>query len=268
MNPRTLNGFPPELAQALDAGLLAFRPDGAPDFGGLETDVRLAEHLRSLSRVYGASLHDLRTPLHTIVLYLELLRQRGGEGPEPDREIRHTRYLDVIGSEVQRLERMLDTIVGQVRMSGDSVEAFDLRGSLEDLHAFLEPYWRRLRVQARLSVPDEPVVVRVSREAVKHALLGIALNATDPLSPGGDLSLAVAAGRRAVVSVVGRPASAPPEPPEISLLARPQAPESLDRSFQVAGRIIERQNGSVRRRSDAAQGTTVEIELPLATERD
>lgn len=57
----------------------------------LETDVRLATHLRALSRVSIATAHDVRTPLHTMVLYLELLRNTLAEAPAPDRQTRQER---------------------------------------------------------------------------------------------------------------------------------------------------------------------------------
>src|SRR5712691_160684 len=82
----------------------------------LETDVRLATHLRALSRVSIATAHDVRTPLHTMVLYIELLRGTLAEGPGPDRQERQMRYLEVVSSELGRLETMLDNLIGQMRL--------------------------------------------------------------------------------------------------------------------------------------------------------
>src|SRR5438105_3392104 len=104
-------------------------PDKAMDdetLRSLETDVRLAMHLRALARVSVATAHDVRTPLHTMVLYLELLRNTLAEAPGPDRRGRQERYLEVVASELQRLETMLDNLLGQMRLGEERVQRLDL----------------------------------------------------------------------------------------------------------------------------------------------
>src|SRR6185437_15228046 len=79
----------------------------------LETEVRLATHLRALSLVSFATAHDIRTPLHTIILYLELLRNTLAETPEGERVTRQSRYVEVLASELGHLEIMLEQLIGQ-----------------------------------------------------------------------------------------------------------------------------------------------------------
>ena len=135
----------------------------------LESDQRLAAHMRALSRLAPATAHDMRTPLHTVVLYLELLRNTLAEPSGGDVKERQGRYVEVIGSELQRLEGMLDSILNQLRVTEDSAERFDLVETVRDLGVLLEPYCRRGRVELRRASPDGPVLVVSRTHSPKYA---------------------------------------------------------------------------------------------------
>src|SRR2546422_7711213 len=135
-HPRSLRLELSPVGEGGSEGFLAVVTDD-DTMRALETDVRLAAHLRGLSRVSHATAHDIRTPLHTVVLYLELLRNTLGEAPEVDARARQERYVDVIGSEILRLEKMMETLLSQTRVSEDTMERFDLSETVRDLNAFL-----------------------------------------------------------------------------------------------------------------------------------
>jgi signal transduction histidine kinase len=261
--PRSLRLELNRVGDTESEGFLAVVTDEAT-MRALETDLRLAAHLRGLSRVSLAAAHDIRTPLHTVVLYLELLRNTLAEGPEADVRVRQERYVEVIGSEVQRLEKMMETLLSQARVSEDTIERFDLWETLRDLNAFLEPYCRRARVQVHFTAPEEPVLVEAGKDAVRHALMHILINAIDALPKEGEMGLELsAANGRAVVTLTG----AAPIAPEIldSSKGVPPAHRALgaDRGLYAARRLMERHGGSINVRSGAQSATTLEIQLPL-----
>src|SRR5258706_10185037 len=155
------------------------RPEGPPHVmtdedtsRALESDQRLAAHLRALSRLAPTTAHDMRTPLHTVVLYLELLRNTLGEPAGGDVKERQGRYVEVIGSELQRLEGMLDSILDQLRVTEDSAERFDLAETVRDLGILLDRYCRPGRVELRRA-SDGPVHVQGNKDSLKQALLHI-----------------------------------------------------------------------------------------------
>ncbi|TMQ60218.1 MAG: HAMP domain-containing histidine kinase [Candidatus Eisenbacteria bacterium] len=233
----------------------------------LEADLRLAAHLRALSRVSAVTAHDIRTPLHTVILYLELLRNTIEGKSKDDASLRQERYVEVIGSEIRRLERMLDGLLGQTRVTEDSRERFDLADTARDLHSFLDPYCRRSRVQVLLSLPEAPVVVDGNRDSIKHALIHILLTALEGLPDGGELGISLAAGRgKALFTLTG---AAPGAQPAIldSSGGPPQPGRALgvERGLYAARRAVERHGGSIKVRSRGRRGPAgLEIQLPLA----
>jgi signal transduction histidine kinase len=234
----------------------------------LETDLRLAAHLRALSRVSVATAHDIRTPLHTMVLYLELLRRTIADKSGPDTSVRQERYLDVIGSEIQRLEQMVVCLLGQTRVAEETSERFDLVGAARDIHGFLDPYCRRAKVRVSLTLPDTTVLVEGNRDSIQQALIHIFMTIVEAFPDGGDIGMSVAAGRgKAVFLITG----AGPGMPAAILDGSSGAPPTnrafgAERGLYVARRVVERHGGSIKVRSGGRPGTgaSLEIQLPLA----
>ncbi len=236
----------------------------------LETDLRLANHLRALSRVSLATSHDIRTPLHTVVLYLELLRNSLTDAPGEENKARQARFVEVIGSELSRLEGMLEKLLSQTRITEDKVERFDLAETTQDLHVFLEPYRRKTRVEARLTAPEEPVVVEGNRDSIRHALVHIMIKAVEGTPEGGELDIKVAsADGRATIVITGAGAGFPPHIFDGSRKEVPMASAlGAERGLHIARRSLERHGGTIRLRSGAPSAATLEIHLPLAAAED
>jgi signal transduction histidine kinase len=236
----------------------------------LETDLRLATHLRGLSRVSLATSHDIRTPLHTVVLYLELLRSTlSGKSPgksEANTPERQEQYVDVIASEVQRLERMLETLLSQTRLAEATTERFDLLETIRDLLAFLEPHCRRTRVQFLLKPADSPVVIEGNKDSLRHALLHILITSTEGCPAGSEMDLSVAAAdAKAAVVLRGVGPGLSAEVLDGSGGTPPtQRAFGPERGLYVARRVVERHGGSIKVRSGAKGAPTLEIRLPLA----
>ena len=55
-------------------------------------------------------VHDLRNPLAAVMLYLQLLKRKGGVSPE------HIRYLDMATSEAQKMSSFLDDMLMLAKM--------------------------------------------------------------------------------------------------------------------------------------------------------
>jgi signal transduction histidine kinase len=250
-----------------DKSLLGFLADGADEDArrALETELLLAAHLRALSRVSLATGHDIRTPLHTMVLYLELLRNTLAEPPGPDRQARQERYVNVVGSEIQNLEAMLDHLLSQTRLTEDRIERFDLVETVRDLHDFLEPHRRRTRIEFPWRPAGERVAIEGHRGEIRHALVAILIAAIEATPAGGELALGVAAADgRGVIALSG--AAGPLQ--GVLDGTREDFPKQRafgpERDLHVARRVVERHGGTLQVRLDASRVATLEIQLPLA----
>ncbi|HXF58526.1 MAG TPA: HAMP domain-containing sensor histidine kinase [Candidatus Saccharimonadales bacterium] len=231
----------------------------------LETEVRLATHLRGLSLVSFATAHDIRTPLHTIILYLELLRNTLAEAPEGERVTRQSRYVEVLASELQRLEVMLEQLILQTRLGPDKPERVDLVETVGELLEFLQPQGRKSHIEIAWEPAENPVFVQAGRESIRHALFHLLVTALEAGSEGEELRVGVVAREGSAVVTLAGPASL--ESYFRDGLGKEDAASKLlgsERGLHVARLVVERHRGTIEVRSGASRPTILEIQLPLA----
>ena len=85
-----------------------------------------------------AWLHEVRNPLSTIRLNLDLLAEDFDE-PENTRDRRVRQKLDRIRAESLRLESILENFLRFLRVKELRIEPADLNAVIDDVREFLEP---------------------------------------------------------------------------------------------------------------------------------
>jgi signal transduction histidine kinase len=234
----------------------------------IETDLRMAAQLRALTRVYRGVAHDLRAPLNAMVLNLELLR-RSLDPATPrreDLEAKQQRWVDVIDQEIQRLHRALDVLLAQAAPPEEKAEAFDLRGVLAEIEALLSPQARQQKVTVCVQVPEEPVTVVAHRDQIKQSALNIAINALEVMPEVGTLTMTLRRdGDDARMSISDTGPGIPPELRDrIFDMHFTTKQSGTGIGLYVARSMFETQGGTLRVSSSGPEGTTFELQLPLA----
>ncbi|HZE19808.1 MAG TPA: hypothetical protein VE402_06780 [Candidatus Angelobacter sp.] len=229
----------------------------------LETDLLLATHLRVLSRVARASDHDLRSPLHTMTLYLELLKKLV-EAPEHERIARQMKHIEVLESEVQNLELMLTYFFPQMSVESKGPERLDLVEVVHGILEFLEPYRRSVHVDMVWEPPPEPVRVTATKDSIRHALVYLLVSALDAAAqkhPEQDLQeLRVQVLARDGLAILV--ATAPPGW-SASIRGFDQEKPVKERGLEVTRRALQREHATLVVRSGASRPTILEIQMPL-----
>jgi signal transduction histidine kinase len=176
----------------------------------LESDLRAAAQMRSLTQIAPAVAHDLRAPINAMVLNLEVLKETlapppgslpgnpahpaagpphpvaSPYGPHPgpaqrlgsagrDPHDRQQRYLAVLREELARLHQSLELFLAHVSPRGERQETLDWRGPAQDLAALLRPSARKQQAQIELLLPDAAVPIVVQRYLLRQALLHFGL---------------------------------------------------------------------------------------------
>lgn len=174
----------------------------------LETDLVLASQMRSLVHVYRVMAHDLKAPLNSMQLTLELLadsmaEEEGAGAPMPSgsRE-RRRRHMAILREEMARLNRILQCTFDQKEPLGKVPHAFDLRELVREIARLLMPQARRQRVEVDLQLPGAEVKVSGYRDRLKQALLNVALHGLEAMPGGGRLGLRLAMQDAAIVTIV------------------------------------------------------------------
>ncbi|MGH7320869.1 MAG: ATP-binding protein, partial [Candidatus Rokuibacteriota bacterium] len=157
------------------------------DLGSLRTLQSLVSYsakLTALGRLTSGVAHEVKNPLNAMMIHLELIKERLSGSPEDVRQ-----SLEIIGSEIRRLDRVLQGFLKFVRPQELVLKSIDLNALLHDLVALLEPEWQPPGVQFRLECdPGLPRIV-ADDEMLRQAFLNILQNACQAMPTGGTVTL-------------------------------------------------------------------------------
>jgi signal transduction histidine kinase len=165
--------------------LLLLRDGGAAESAAY--DQRLASQMHTLSRLYRAMAHDLRGPLNTMVVNLELLADAvspGATGPQVERL---PRYVRVMRDETHRLTRYLNAFLAGVAPPVYAERDVDLAREVPDVVEFVGAQARRQDVALDVDLPDGELRVHGSAEDLRQALLALLTHVLEQVPKGATL---------------------------------------------------------------------------------
>jgi signal transduction histidine kinase len=244
------------------SGVIAYIAYGR--YERLQRRARQAERLAELGTLTGGLAHEIKNPLSTVQLNLQLLRE--------DLDPHHPGYgrlvsrLNTVQKEVSRLRDILEDFMRYAGKLELDRKRIDLGNLLEELVDFYSPQAQVHRVQLRLRKPDRPLVAPVDERLLKQALLNLMINAVQAMPEGGGEVLLSAANHdgRAVLEVTDTARGMPPE-----ALARifqayySTKPGGTGLGLAIAKRVADEHGGHISATSEQGKGSMFRIELPL-----
>jgi PAS domain S-box-containing protein len=227
----------------------------------IEDEIELSRRLAAIGRLTSGVAHEVKNPLNAIVVHLEVLRQKMKE-IDPDTR----RHVDVIGSEIQRLDRVVQTLVDFTRPVELRLSEMDLRKVVEDVVVLASPAAERHQVVIEREISQELLPVRVDADLVKQAVLNIVLNGVQAMPEGGTLRIAAKReGDGAVIMVRDQGAGIPENiRDKVFNLYFTTKSGGSGIGLAMAYRVVQLHHGSVEFTSIMEHGTTFYLRFPLA----
>lgn len=230
----------------------------------IEDEIELSRRLSAIGRLTSGVAHEVKNPINAIVVHLEVLRQKL-EQVDPDTR----RHMDVIGSEIQRLDRVVQTLVDFTRPLELHLEEMDLRRVLDDVVSLAEPEAQLHGVSIERQLPDEPLHVNVDIDLVKQALVNVVLNGVQAMPNGGTLSVSARRSEDAVLAEIrDQGAGIPPDiRDKIFNLYFTTKKAGTGIGLARTYRIMQLHHGSVEFDSAEGAGTTFRLRFPPVNTR-
>lgn len=227
----------------------------------IEDEIELSRRLAAIGRLTSGVAHEVKNPINAIVVHLEVLRQKMKE-IDPDTR----RHVDVIGSEIQRLDRVVQTLVDFTRPVELRLNDMDLRKVVEDVVILASPAAERHNVAIERQSSQEPLPVRIDADLVKQAILNIVLNGVQAMPDGGTLRITgKREGDSAVIMVRDQGAGIPENiRDKIFNLYFTTKSGGSGIGLAMAYRVVQLHHGSVEFTSILERGTTFYLRFPLA----
>ena len=151
-----------------------------------EVERRLVDQYSEFVQLVGGLAHEIKNPLSTIKLNLELLAE-DFSSVESQRDRRAAAKISVVQRECQRLQDLLDDFLSFARMQKIKLVPQDLNAQVTRVLDFFEPKAESTGIElVRYLDPDLPRVL-VDPESFHAALLNLVINAEQSMPDGGTL---------------------------------------------------------------------------------
>ncbi len=159
------------------------QPDDEP-----EITRRLRAQYAEISQLAGGLAHEIRNPLSTVSLNLDLLAE-DFQNPETPRDRRVLQRVERLQHEVHRLRDILENFLRFARVQDLRLEPADLNAIVDELRDFYEPHAATKGIVIRTHFAADLPSIRIDADLFKQALLNLVLNAEHAMPSGGELIL-------------------------------------------------------------------------------
>ena len=226
----------------------------------IEDEIEMSRRLSASGRLTRGVAHEVKNPINAIVLHLQLLQSKLKQ-IDPDTR----RHIDIIGSEIHRLDRVVQILVDFTRPRDLRLEEIDLRQLIEDVTLLATPEAEQHKVIIDSQLAAEPLWVKVDTDFMKQAILNVVLNGIQAMPQGGTLTILARREDEIVVTDIrDQGGGITPEIQEkiFELYFTTKKGGSgigLAQTYQ----ILQWHHGSVDFETTPDQGTTFHLRLPL-----
>ncbi|RIK76130.1 MAG: ATPase [Planctomycetota bacterium] len=225
---------------------------------------RLLAQYTEMARLAGALAHEIKNPLSTIRLNMELLAEDLEELQSPTQH-RALRRVEVMKRECQRLQDLLDEFLNFAKVRRLNLQPTDLNAEINDILDFFAPEAQAAGVEiVRYLDADLPRVL-LDSESFRSALINLLLNAKQAMPEGGQLVVRTIATADTVIlhlidSGVGIDDHTAAHMFEAFYSTKPGG---SGLGLPITAKIIEAHGGRIHVQSDVGHGTQFTIELPI-----
>jgi PAS domain S-box-containing protein len=222
--------------------------------------LQVSERLAALGRVTAGVAHEVKNPLNSMRLWLEVLKANMPTDPEPQQAVK------MLDSEIDRLDRAVKTFLNFTKPVEMKLEETDIRPVLQDVIDAARPSISRAGVDLRVDLPSEFPSLLIDQQLIHQAVLNLLLNASEFTPRGGRVTLALRrTGESAIISVADSGKGISPEDQKkIFQLFFTTRPGGSGIGLANTFRFVQLHNGQIEFESEVGRGTTFRVELPLA----
>lgn len=254
--------------QAVVASLQLFEDRGQPagalltlrDFETLqrlETQLDFATKLAALNRITAGVAHEVKNPLHAMVLHLELLNAKLDAGLDPKP------HVEILMSEVNRLKRVVQTFLDFTRPVELKLNQMDANILVREV-ILLAADARAQGIDLEEHYGQGPLNIKADSDLLKQALLNIIINGCQVMPNGGKLVIETGKDNGHVLITITDHGPGIPEEArdKIFNLYYTTKPKGSGIGLAQAFRAVQLHNGRIKVESEVGSGTSFRIMLP------
>ncbi|HCC36402.1 MAG TPA: PAS domain-containing sensor histidine kinase [Treponema sp.] len=236
---------------------------------GREARLRRVENLASLTTMAAGVAHEIKNPLGSISIHLQLLQKaidKKHDTPEQEKAVKAQldKYLSVLNEEVDRLNHIVVDFLFAVRPISLELREGNINTLIEELTSFVRVELEQSRIECALELDENISPVLMDERYLKQALLNLIKNAQAAMPGGGQLTIKTQAAENEVkISVIDDGLGISAE--NISKIFEPYfttKDTGTGLGLTIVFKIIREHRGEINVQSRAGKGSSFTITLP------
>jgi signal transduction histidine kinase len=152
----------------------------------IEAEAQDQQRLSYLGLLSSGIAHEVKNPLNSIQMNLQLLEEEAASGTTPEKL--HT-WIEPIQREIRRLERLVNDFLLFARPLTASAQPIRVKPVLDSIAGLVAEEARQRGVQLVVTVPEDLPVLTTDESLLRTALMNLVFNAVQALEGGGTVTL-------------------------------------------------------------------------------
>ena len=225
---------------------------------------RLMDQYTEIARLAGALAHEIKNPLSTIRLNMELLAEEF-ESAETPAQKRALKRIEVTHRECERLQQLLDDFLQYAKVRHLDLHPCDLNLEVSEALDFSDPEFQASEIEVIRYLDPELPSVMLDREAFRGALLNLLINAKQAMPGGGQLIARTSASGESVSLVLIDTGCGMDDRTASQMFETffSTKPGGSGLGLPTTAKIIEAHGGRITVQSEVNRGTQFTVTLPV-----
>ena len=226
----------------------------------LKAEIARSQRLASIGSLAAGVAHEIRNPLSSIKGFATYFKGKLRGDPED------SKTADIMIQEVERLNRVIRQLLDLSRPMEIEKKPTQLGPLIDHTVRLIEVHARKKKITVKTDVSPEAPAVSADPDRIKQVLLNLCLNAIEAMQAGGTLTLSLSRHNEKMVRMDVSDTGAGISGDDLENVFDPYyttKSSGTGLGLAIVHRIIEAHGGEIRVRSEAGQGTTFTILLPV-----
>jgi len=233
----------------------------------LQEQLIRSDRLTSLGMLSGGIAHEIRNPLASIILFLDILNDKKKFDPT-DKELE---LFNEIKNNVYKIDGIIRRVLDFAKPSLKTTTEIDINTLIRDEIKLWSTQFRKSDITSRLSLEDAIPSISGDPIEIRQVVNNLVQNAIEVMKTGGTFDIKTTRGissfhkDRRVVLIKIKDTGPGMEPKHLHRIFNPfftTKPNGTGLGLAITHQIIERHGGIISCEAELGKGTTFTIELP------